>query len=116
MKNYILLCFKPNQLSKSGNVKWNNIISQRPVFQWAAKECEDNIRIFMNKFVNPDREMMKEKEINLFNGHINNHNILSMVDGKMAEILSGAGGHAANYALLLIQILWTTNSLIKDFP
>ena len=59
-KNFILSCFKPISIhTGSGKVVWKNIspnspFSQRPIFLCAAKECEENIRTFMEDMINPE--------------------------------------------------------------
>ena len=64
-KNFILFCFKPISISTSSNrLVWqnkypNSPFSQRPVFLCAARECEKNIRLFMEDLINPKTEQLQ---------------------------------------------------------
>ena len=64
-KNFILFCFKPISISTSLNrLVWqnkypNSPFSQRPVFLCAARECEKNIRLFMEDLINPETEQLQ---------------------------------------------------------
>ena len=113
-KNFILFCFKPISIAtQSGHIIWNNVIlnspfTQRPVFLCAAKECEDNIRTFMNEIINCDTDTMKEYGVDLADGKRVKVDILrSMFDGKMSPLLSGAGGASC-------QMCTATRADVKD--
>ena len=66
-KNFILFCFKPISICTSSNrVVWknkspNSPFSQRPVFLCAAKECEENIRKFMENLIIPRQQNYKKE-------------------------------------------------------
>ena len=111
-KNFILFCFKPISISTSSNrLVWqnkypNSPFSQRPVFLCAARECEKNIRLFMEDLINPETEQL-QNGISLKNGAVNVEIIRSMFDGKMAAILSGAGGASC-------QMCTATHDDLKD--
>ena len=111
-KNYILFCFKPISISTASNrIIWqnqypNSPFSQRPVFLCAAKECEKNIRLFMEDLINPDTEKL-QNGITLQNGVVKVEIVRSMFDGKMSAILSGAGGASC-------QMCTATHDDLKD--
>ena len=96
-KNFIIFCFKPISICTASNrVVWqnqspNSPFPQRPVFLCAAKECEENIRIFMENLINPETAKLQNGN-SLENGSVKVDIIRSMFDGKMVAILSGAGG------------------------
>ena len=96
-KNFILFCFKPISIHTAlGKVVWKNIspnspFSQRPIFLCAAKECEENIRTFMEDMINPETSKLGESR-SIEGGLVIVDIIRSMFDGKMSAILSGAGG------------------------
>ena len=46
----------------------------------------------MRDIINPDTDTMKNDGFNMEGGHVNISIVRSMLDGKMAGILSGAGG------------------------
>ena len=98
-KSFILFLFKALQIiSCSGRILWKNNCPnspyvQRPIFLLAGKENEANIKQFMTDLVNPDTDLMKTEGFTLENGYQVHVDIVrSMFDGKMAAILSGAGG------------------------
>ena len=113
-KNFILFCFKPISIAtQSGHIIWNNVnlnspFTQRPVFLCAAKECEDNIRTFMNVIINCDTDTMKEYGVDLADGKRVKVDILrSMFDCKLSALLSGAGGASC-------QMCTATRADVKD--
>ena len=113
-KSFILFCFKPVQITSCSGVKlWknnspNSPFSQRPIFLLAGKENEENIRNFMTDLINPDTDQMHKEGFSL-DDHQKVHVeiVRSMFDGKMAALLSGAGGASC-------QLCTTTRAQIKD--
>ena len=113
-KSFILFCFKPVQITSCSGVKlWknnspNSPFSQRPIFLLAGKENEENIRNFMTDLINPDTDQMQKEGFSL-DDHQKVHVeiVRSMFDGKMAALLSGAGGASC-------QLCTTTRAQIKD--
>ena len=98
-KSFILFCFKPIQITSfSGREIWKNTcpnspFTQRPIFLLAAKESQVNIKQFMSDLINPDTDLMKSEGFILeSNEQVRVDIVRSMFDGKMASILSGAGG------------------------
>ena len=86
----------------------NSPFSQRPIFLIAGKENEENIRIFLTKLINPDTNQMQKEGFSLDDHQkVQIEIVRSMFDGKMAALLSGAGG--ASY-----QLCTTTRAQIKD--
>ena len=112
-KNFILFCFKMISICTTPNrVVWqnqspNSPFSQRPVFLCAAKECEENIRKFMENLINPETAKLQ----NAISLEIDSEKvdiIRPMFDGKMAAILSGAGGACC-------QMFTATHNDLKDW-
>ena len=73
--NFNLFCFKPISICTASNkIVWqnrspNSPFSQRPVFLCAAKECEKNIRLFMEELINPETAKL-ENGISIENGFV----------------------------------------------
>ena len=75
------------------NLTPNSLYCQRPIFLCAAKENESNIREFMTDLINTDTNIMASEGITLADSeHVQIDIVRSMFDGKMVEIISGAGG------------------------
>ena len=72
----------------------------------AAKECEGNIRLFMEELINPETTKL-ENGIPIENACVKVEIIRSMFSGKMAAILSGAGGASC-------QMCTATHDNLKD--
>ena len=113
-KSFILFCFKPVSIKTSTGIElWKNSTPnspycQRPVFLCAAKESESNIRQFMTELINPDTDKMASEGFTLAGNELVRIDIVrSLFDGKMAGILSGAGGASC-------QLCTATHSELKD--
>ena len=86
----------------------NSPFSQRPIFLLAGKENEENIRNFMTDLINPDTDQMQKEGFSLDDHQkVQIEIVRSMFDGKMAALLSGAGGASC-------QLCTTTRAQIKD--
>ena len=71
----------------------NSPFTQCPIFLLAAKEKEENIRQFMIDLINSDTDQMHRERFSHDNDlKVHVDIVRSMFDGKMAAILSGAGG------------------------
>ena len=117
-KNFILFCFKPISIhTTSGRVVWqnNSPFSQRPIFLCAAKESERNIRTFMEDLINPDTSKLSDG-ISTEYGPIIVEINRSMFDGKMAAILSGAGGASCQMCTTTRKDLKDRNLVVDGFP
>ena len=120
-KNFILFCFKPISICTASNrLVWknnspNSPFSQRPVFLCAAKECEENIRLFMEDLINPETAKL-ENGISLENGFVKVDIIRSMFDGKMAAILSGTGGASCQMCNATQKDLKDRELVVDGFP
>ncbi|KAI6657119.1 hypothetical protein LOD99_15905 [Oopsacas minuta] len=113
-KSFILFCFKAIHIvNSSGKELWknncpNSPFSQRPIFLLAATENHDNIHQFMKDIINPETDQMKDQDFYFADDkHIFVDVVRSMFDGKMASILSGAGGASC-------QLCTTTQKELKD--
>ena len=113
-KSLIFFCFKSiSNKSSSGNELWKNTTPnypfyQRPIFLCAAKENESNIRKFMTDIINPDTDKLKNEGFDMPGmGHVSVDFTRSMFDGKMAAILSVAGGASC-------QLCTATHKELKD--
>ena len=90
--------------TNSGNTTPNSPFCQRPIFLCAVKEIEANTRQLMADIINPDTDKLKNEGFNIPEiGHVSVDITRSMFDGKMSEILSGAGVQAVSYAQQHIQ-------------
>ena len=121
-KNYLLFCFKPISVTTVNNkVIWqsnslNSTFSQRPVFICAMKESEQNIRMLMCEFINPDTDRMKLEGITLPEGFVHVKIVRSMIDGKMSGILSGAGGASCQMRTANHEDLKDRELVLEGFP
>ena len=122
-KSFILFCFKPIQITSfSGREIWKNTcpnspFTQRPIFLLAAKESQVNIKQFMSDLINPDTDLMKSEEFILeSNEKVLVDMVRSMFDGKMASILSGAGGASCQLCTAAHKELKDPDWIIQGFP
>ncbi|KAI6661730.1 Dna-mediated transposase [Oopsacas minuta] len=98
-KSFILFCFRPVKIiSNSGRELWKITLpilpfAQRPIFLLAAKENEANIKRCMDDLINTDTDLVRSEGFTLGpDQQVRVDIVRSMLDGKMAGILSGAGG------------------------
>ena len=97
-KNFILFAFKPLELSdSSGSQVWSNNIPNspfpvRPVALLAQKENEENVRYIMESRINQEVAEIEQDGFSISGGQVKIKICRSMLDGKMSQLLSGAGG------------------------
>ena len=122
-KCFILYCFKPIQITScSGTLLWknnspNSPFYQRPIFLCAAKENEDNIRQFIENLINPETDSMQNHGFDLGDDeHVWIDIVRSMFDGKMAAIMSGAGGASCQLCTATQNELKDRDLVIQGFP
>ena len=107
--NFILFCFKPISICTASNkIVWqnnspNSPFSQQPVFLCAAKECEKNIRLFMEQLINPESAKFGNG-ISIENGIVKVEIIRSMFDGKWLRYYLVQEVQVAKCALLFTTI------------
>ena len=122
-KSYILFCFKAVHIVNSSSKElWrnnspNSPFSQRPIFLLAATENHDNIRQFMNDIINPETDQMRVEGFSLAEGqHVSVDIVRSMFDGKMAGILSGAGGASCQLCMATHKELKDRDFIVQGYP
>ena len=121
-KSYILFCFKAVHIVNSSSKElWrnnspNSPFSQRPIFLLAATENHDNIRQFMNDIINPETDQMRVEGFSLAEGHVSVDIVRSMFDGKMAGILSGAGGASCQLCTATHKELKDRDFIVQGYP
>ena len=122
-KSFILFCFKPVVILTSAGIElWKNSTlnspyCQRTDFPCAAKENESNIRQFMTEVINPDTDKMTSEGFTLANNDIVKVDIIrSLFDGRMAGILSGAGGASCHLCTATHSDLKNREIIIQGFP
>ena len=97
-KNFILFAFKIRSIEDSDinqfwvNITPNSLFCVRPVVLLARKECLENVRFLMENIINPEVKVIENEGLHFPQGTVQTKIILSMLDGKMSGILSGAGG------------------------
>ncbi|KAI6651113.1 hypothetical protein LOD99_5464 [Oopsacas minuta] len=122
-KSFILFCFRAVKIiSNSGRELWknntpNSSFAQRPIFLLAAKENEANIKRFMDDLINTDTDLMKSEGFTLDpDQQVRVDIVRSMLDGKMAGILSGAGGESCQLCTATNKELSDRELIIQGFP
>ncbi|KAI6648564.1 hypothetical protein LOD99_8044 [Oopsacas minuta] len=84
---------QPNTNTSTKSQLPNSPFPQDPISLLAATENHDNIRQFMKDIINPETDQMKDQGFYFADDkHIFVDVVRSMLDGKMASILSGTGG------------------------
>ena len=97
-KNFILFVFKLLELAdSSGNTLWSNThpnspFSVRPVALLSLKENEENVKFIMETIINPEVTEIERDGFSITGGQVKVKILRTMLDGKMSQILSGAGG------------------------
>ena len=97
-KNFILFGFKLLELEdSSGNLLWSNThpnspFSVRPVALLSLKENEENVKFIMETIINPEVTEIERDGFSITGGQVKVKILRTMLDGKMSQILSGAGG------------------------
>ncbi|KAI6655659.1 hypothetical protein LOD99_1799 [Oopsacas minuta] len=122
-KSFILFCIRAVKvISNSGRELWknntpNSPFAQRPIFLLAAKENEANIKRFMDDLINTDTDLMRSEGFTLGpDQQVRVDIVRSMLDGKMAGILSGAGGASCQLCTATHKELNDRELIIQGFP
>ncbi|KAI6661408.1 hypothetical protein LOD99_13279 [Oopsacas minuta] len=122
-KSVILFCFKAIHIvNSSGKEPWknncpNSPFSQRPIFLLAATDNHDNIRQIMKDIINPETDQMRDQGFYFADDkHIFVDVVQSMFDGKMASILSGAGGSSCQLCTATQKELKDRESILLGYP
>ncbi|KAI6659039.1 hypothetical protein LOD99_14715 [Oopsacas minuta] len=122
-KSFILFCFRAVKvISNSGRELWknntpNSPFAQRPIFLLAAKENEANIKRFMDDLINTDTDLMRSEGFTLGpDQQVRVDIVRSMLDGKMAGILSWAGGASCQLCTATHKELSDRELIIQGFP
>ncbi|KAI6648498.1 hypothetical protein LOD99_8130 [Oopsacas minuta] len=121
-KNFILFAFKPLAIHDRANkLNWenerpNSQFQIRPVTLLAAKENSENVRHLMDTYINPYVADMEENGIPLSQGLVRIKLPRTMFDGKMAGILSGAGGAHCQLCTATFKQLHDVELIRDGFP
>ena len=121
-KNFLLFAFKPlSIIDCNQNTIWvsqtpNSQFQTRPVTLLAVKENEENVRYLLENYINPSVSEMQENGIHLAEGIVRVKLIRSMFDGKMAGILSGAGGAHCQLCTATFKQLHDIDLIRDGFP
>ena len=121
-KSFILFAFKPLAIRDcNDNLIWSNQTPNsqfqiRPVALLAAKENEDNVRHLMDTYINPLVSELQENGITFPQGIVKVKLVRSMFDGKMAGLLSGAGGAHCQLCTATFKQLHDLELIREGFP
>ena len=118
-KSLIFFCFKSISIkSSSGNelLPLTLHLSTANLFV-AAKANVSNIRKFMTDIINPDTDKLKNEGFDMPGmGHVSVDFTRSMFDGKMAAILSVAGGASCQLCTATHKVLKDPQLILQGFP
>ncbi|KAI6650537.1 hypothetical protein LOD99_7588 [Oopsacas minuta] len=121
-KNFIIFAFKLLAIDDSANeLIWenerpNSQFQIHPVTLLAAKENSGNVRHLMDTYINPYVADMEENGIPLSQGLVRIKLLRTMFDGKMAGILSGAGGAHCQLCTATFKQLHDVELIRDGFP
>ena len=121
-KNFLLFAFKPlSIIDCNQNTIWvsqtpNSQFQIRPVTLLAVKENKENVRHLLENYINPSVSEMQENGIHLAEVIVRVKLIRSMFDGKMAGILSGAGGAHCQLCTATFKQLHDIDLIRDGFP
>ena len=122
MKSFILFGFKVISISNIENkLIWKNLLpnspfSIRPVAILALQENEDNIRYLLDTLINKESTQITENGLELTNGFCEVEIQRSQLDGKMAKILSGAGGACCQFCTATFKYIHDPEMVKYGFP
>ena len=94
----------------------NSPFSIRPVAILALKENEDNIRYLMDTLINKESTQITENGLELTSGFCEVEIQRSQLDGKMAKILSGAGGACCQFCTATFKQIHDPEIVKYGFP
>ena len=122
-KNFIIFGFKVLTISdKNNNTVWKNSVpnspfSIRPVTILALPENQENVSFLMKAMINTETADMEDNGLELMSGiHDSVEVIRSQVDGKMAKILSGAGGASCQFCTATFKQIHEVDIVKDGFP
>ncbi|KAI6650503.1 hypothetical protein LOD99_7554 [Oopsacas minuta] len=121
-KSFILFGFKVISISDTNNkLIWKNPLpnspfSIRPVAILALQENEDNIRYLMDTLINKESTEITEKGLELTSGFCEVEIQRSQLDGKMAKIISGAGGACCQFCTATFKQIHDPDIVKDGFP
>ena len=121
-KSFILFAFKPLSIRDcNDNLIWssqtpNSQFQFRPVALIAAKENQENVRHLMDTYINPLVSELQEIGIALPQGIVKVKLVRKMLDGKIAGILSGAGGDHCQLCTATFKQLHDLELIREGFP
>ncbi|KAI6653932.1 hypothetical protein LOD99_3108 [Oopsacas minuta] len=94
----------------------NSSFSIRPVVILALQENEDNIRYLMDTLINKESTEITEKGLELTSGFCEVEIQRSQLDGKMAKIISGAGGACCQFCTATFKQIHDPDIVKDGFP
>ena len=122
-KNFIIFGFKVLTISdKNNNTVWKNSVpnspfSIRPVTILALPENQENVSFLMKTMINTETADMEDNGLELMSEiHASVEVIRSQVDGKMAKILSGAGGASCQFCTATFKQIHEVDIVKDGFP
>ncbi|KAI6651416.1 hypothetical protein LOD99_5223 [Oopsacas minuta] len=121
-KSFILFGFKVISISDTDNkLIWKNPLpnspfSIRPVAILALQENEDNIRYLIDTLINKESTEITEKGLELTNVFCEVEIQRSQLDGKMAKIISGAGGACCQFCTATFKQIHDRDIVKDGFP
>ncbi|KAI6647405.1 hypothetical protein LOD99_12401 [Oopsacas minuta] len=122
-KDFLLFGFKVLSITNhQGKLLWKNSVpnspfSIRPITILALQENLENVGFLMSIMVNKETEYIENDGLNLINGITASVQILrSQIDGKMAQILSGAGGACCQFCTPTFEQMHDLTFVQDGFP
>ncbi|KAI6647513.1 hypothetical protein LOD99_8778 [Oopsacas minuta] len=122
-KDFLLFGFKVLSITNhQGKLLWKNSVpnspfSIRPITILALQENLENVGFLMSTMVNKETEYIENNGLNLINGITASVQILrSQIDGKMAQILSGAGGACCQFCTTTFEQMHDLTFVQDGFP
>ena len=120
---FYLFGFKVMNISDNhNNTLWKNSLpnspfSIRPITILAPPENKENVSFLMKRMINKETADIEANGLDLINCHHASVVILrSQLDGKMAEILSGAGGASCQFCTATFKQIHDVDIVIDGFP
>ena len=100
------------------NCSPNSPFSIRPVTTLALTENKENVSFLMKTMINKETADIEANGLDLINDHHASVAVLrSQLDGKMAQILSGAGGASCQFCTATFKQIHDVDILsMMDFP
>ena len=122
-KNFLLFGFKVITISDNhSNTLWKNPVpnspfSIRPIALLALPENLANVSFLMKTMINEETDVIEKNGLDLINGHHATIDILrTQLDGKMANILSGAAGASCQFCTATFKEIHDVDLVSDGFP